>query len=124
MNPEVLVKHKFFICLILLFCFNISLNYPFYSYSNTSAPEIPQGTSSGVSFRLVGQVGGPTQAVAVRDSHAYVGIGMRMVVLDVSSHSSIQQVGETSVFDAFVTGVWLSVGQRLTSRQELLDFKQ
>lgn len=94
--------------LILLLCFNISLNYPFYPYSDTSAPEIPQGTSNGVSFKLVGQVGGPTQAVAVKDNHAYAGIGMRMVVLDVSSPSSIQQVGETSVFDEFVTGVAIS----------------
>lgn len=67
--------------------------------------QIWQNTASGMNLELVGQVGGPTQAVAVKGDYAYVGIGMRMVVLDVSNPSEIKQVGETAVFDDFVTGV-------------------
>ncbi len=101
-------KHEFFICFFLLIFYSSPLHF-----SSSYIPSIPdsqnwQNTANGISFNLVGQVGGPTQTVAVKDNYAYVGIGMRMVVLDVSNSSSIQQVGETSVFDGFVTGVFLN----------------
>ena len=36
-------------------------------------------------IELVGQIGGETNAVAVQGSYAYVGVGPRLVVVDVSS---------------------------------------
>ncbi len=104
----VYTKHKIFICLILLYCFSSSFNYYFHSPPETLVQQLFHDTANSISFKLVGQVGGPIQAVAVKDNYAYIGIGMRMVVLDVSNASSIQQVGETSVFDGFVTGVAIS----------------
>lgn len=100
-------KLKFFICLFLLFSAGSHLNYSFHYSYDVQKSRILQSTASSVSFKLIGQVGGPTQAVAVKDNYAYVGIGMRVVILDVSNTSSIQQIGETPVFDGFVTGVVL-----------------
>jgi len=61
-----------------------------------------------ISFRLVGQIGGPTQGVAVQGSYAYVGVGLRLVVLDVSNPSSLREVGATAPFPYFVEDVAVS----------------
>jgi hypothetical protein len=38
--------------------------------------------------KLVGQIGGATYAVAVRELYAYIGVGPRLVVLNMSSTSN------------------------------------
>jgi len=61
-----------------------------------------------MSFRLVGQIGGPTQGIAVQGNYAYVGVGLRLVVLDVSNPASLQEVGATTPFPYFVEDVAVS----------------
>jgi hypothetical protein len=58
---------------------------------------------------LVGQIGGPTKAVAVSGSYAYVGVGPRLVILNVSDPSAPRMVGQTeplpgAVWDVAVSG--------------------
>ncbi len=53
-------------------------------------------------WQVVGQIGGPTQAVAVQGNHAYVGVGLRLVVLDVSNPSTPTEVGSTTPFPYFI----------------------
>ncbi|MGD2179472.1 MAG: hypothetical protein PVG71_16835, partial [Anaerolineae bacterium] len=57
---------------------------------------------------LVGQVGGRTEGVAVQDDYAFVAVGLRVVVLDVSQPLTPTQVGSTTPFPAFVEGVTVS----------------
>ena len=66
--------------------------------------------SAGESFglKLVGQVGGATEAVAVRGNYAYVGVGLRLVVLDVSKPEQPVEVGATAPFPYFVQSLVLS----------------
>jgi parallel beta-helix repeat protein len=61
-----------------------------------------------LSWQVVGQIGGPTQGVAVQGSYAYVGVGLRLVVLDVSNPFSLQEVGATTPFPYFVEDVAVS----------------
>jgi hypothetical protein len=63
---------------------------------------------SASSWQMVGQVGGPTQAIAVQDDYAYTGIGLRLVVLDVSNPITPTEVGATVPFPHFVEGVVVS----------------
>jgi len=56
-------------------------------------------------WRMVGQIGGPTQAVAVQGNYAYVGVGLRLVVLDVSDPADLVEVGNTAPFPYFVEDV-------------------
>jgi hypothetical protein len=72
----------------------------------TSAAEDQQ-----TNWKLVGQVGGPTQAVAVQGNYAYVGVGLRLVVLDVSNPTALREVGTTAPFPYFVEGVIVSGSQ-------------
>jgi uncharacterized protein (TIGR03437 family) len=58
-----------------------------------------------LSLRMVGQIGGPTQAVAVQGNYAYVGVGLRLAVLDVSNPAAMREVGATAPFPHFVEGV-------------------
>ncbi|MBU1473154.1 MAG: T9SS type A sorting domain-containing protein [Bacteroidetes bacterium] len=60
-----------------------------------------------VDMRLepVGQIGGHTQAVAVEGDYAYVGIGLRVEVLDISDSTNPQQVGSTGMLDGFVSDI-------------------
>jgi parallel beta-helix repeat protein len=61
-----------------------------------------------VSLRLVGQIGGPTQGVAVQGGYAYIGVGLRLVVLDVSNPPELREVGATTPFPHFVEDVAVS----------------
>jgi hypothetical protein len=59
-------------------------------------------------WKMVGQIGGPTQGIAVQGGYAYVGVGMRLVVLDVSNPSDLREVGATQPFSQAVEDVALS----------------
>lgn len=59
-------------------------------------------------WQVVGQIGGPTSAVAVQGNYACVGVGLRLVVLDVSNPSTPTEVGATTLFPYFVEDVVIS----------------
>lgn len=65
-------------------------------------PEFPS------TWRVIGQIGGPTSAVAVRGTYAYVGVGLRLNVLDVTNPITPTEVGSTSPFPYFVEGLAIS----------------
>ena len=56
-------------------------------------------------WQVVGQIGGPTQAVAVQGDYAYVGVGLRLVVLDVTNPATPTGVGATAPFPYFVEDI-------------------
>lgn len=56
-------------------------------------------------IKQVGQIGGPTQAVAVQGNYAYVGMGLRLLVLDVSNPAAPQEVGATEPLGGFLKDV-------------------
>jgi hypothetical protein len=45
---------------------------------------------------MVGQVGGPIQAVAVEGNYAYVAIGPRLTILNIADASTPIEVGATA----------------------------
>ncbi len=51
---------------------------------------------------LVGQIGGITSAVATQGNYAYVGIGPRLVLFDISNPAHPRPVGQTPVFPRLV----------------------
>jgi len=57
------------------------------------------------SLKLAGQIGGPTQGVAIQGSYAYVGVGLRLVVLDISRPGSLAETGATRPFSCPVEDV-------------------
>jgi len=61
-----------------------------------------------MTWQVVGQIGGPTQAVAVQGDYAYVGVGLRLVVLDVSNPITLTEVGSTTPFPYFVEDIVVS----------------
>ena len=68
----------------------------------------PPATTGPVSLKVVGQIGGPVRAVAVQDNYAYVGVGLRMVVIDVSNPADVREVGATAPFEWHVEDVAVS----------------
>jgi len=73
----------------------------------TAAPVPAQSPPSG-GWQMVGQIGGPTQGVAVQGNYAYVGVGLRLVVLDISNPAALREVGLTAPFPHFVSDVAVS----------------
>lgn len=61
-----------------------------------------------VEMRVVGQLGGAVSSVALKAPHAYVGIGPRLAVLDVTNRGSPVFKGETSWFSDLVSAVSVS----------------
>ena len=56
---------------------------------------VPPGPSGPLSLEVVGQIGGPIKAVAVQSDLAFVGVGLRLSVLDVSDPTALREVGAT-----------------------------
>ncbi len=54
---------------------------------------------------LVGQLGGAVRAVAIRDNYAYIGVGPRLVILDISNPAQPAAVGQSVVLPGIVEGV-------------------
>ena len=65
-------------------------------------------TPSAVEF--VSQIGGASFAVAIDGTLAYVGVGPRLVILDVSNPAGPIVVGQTSLLPGIVTGVAVAPG--------------
>jgi parallel beta-helix repeat protein len=59
-------------------------------------------------WQVVGQIGGPTSAVAVQGDYAYVGVGLRLIVLDVTNPVTPTEVGSTTPFPYFVEDIAVS----------------
>ena len=74
-----------------------------------SGPTRPNETQEGSPGpQMVGQVGGRTEDVAVQGDYAYVAVGLRLVVLDVSDPTAPAEIGSTMPFSEFVEGVTVS----------------
>lgn len=56
-------------------------------------------------WRITSQVGGPITAVAARDSFAFVGIGSRVHIYDISDPASPREVGSTPAFGDRVSDI-------------------
>ena len=56
-------------------------------------------------FGIVGQIGGPTQAVAVAGNIAYVGVGSRLTALDTSTADAPREIGSSQPFGSAVQGI-------------------
>ena len=59
-------------------------------------------------LNLVGQIGGPIQGVAVRDSIAYVTVGPRLLVMEVSEAGALIELGGSPALNRFLTDVVVS----------------
>jgi hypothetical protein len=57
---------------------------------------------------LIGQWGGPSEAVAVQGNYVYLGSGPRVLVFDVSDQSNPALVGRTDPLPGFVLGISVS----------------
>lgn len=94
--------------------FTVSLSLLLIPAGATQKPEGRPGDAGNVqqlaeNVELVSQLGGSTHAVAVQGSYAYVGVGARLVVLDVSNPADPAVLGQTAVLldivrDIFVSG--------------------
>jgi hypothetical protein len=71
-------------------------------------PPVVAAPNSAEAWQMVGQIGGETKAVAVQGIYAYVGVGLRMIVLDISSLSTPTEVGSTPPFSYFVEDIAVS----------------
>jgi hypothetical protein len=59
-------------------------------------------------IELVGQIGGRPSAVAVQRNYAYLGVGPRLMVLDVSGPDNPTLVGQTAVLPNFVQDIYVA----------------
>ncbi|GEM_PF-2857804 len=74
------------------------------------APVVPparagRAVQPGLGVGLVGQIGGVTYAGAVQGGYAYIGVGPRLVVLNVADPAHPAMVGPTGVLPDVVEGV-------------------
>jgi hypothetical protein len=68
-----------------------------------SVVELPGTTAADAqNVELVGQIGGATLAVAVQGDYAYLGMGPRLVVLDISDPANPTMMGQSPVFPDIV----------------------
>jgi len=65
-------------------------------------------TGTQPAWQMIGQIGGPTQAVTVQGKYAYLGVGLRVIVLDVTDPTSPREVGSSPPFSDFVRDIAVS----------------
>lgn len=70
---------------------------------------LPSGVNPQM-LKLLGQHGGSSRAIAVKDGIAYTGQGPRLLALDVSKAADIQVIGQSEVLPGIVEGVELADG--------------
>jgi hypothetical protein len=73
-----------------------------------SIPSISAYPNPSKNLDVIGQVGGPTQGLAVQGKYAYIGVGPRLVVVDLTDPTNPHQVSATAMLDDFVRGVAIS----------------
>ena len=112
------IQFRFMISLALLLIFSLSTTsstalYPPQTLSGATEP-VTMGRNGGqrldstkriindqpeiqdaFNVEYIGQIGGVTFAVAVRDNYAYIGVGPCLVILDISNPSYPEEVGKT-----------------------------
>lgn len=76
------------------------------SLENAAHP--PRQFTDAHNVELVGHIGGATYTVAMQGNYAYIGVGPRLVILDISNPASPTVVGETSPLPGIVRDVVVS----------------
>lgn len=71
-------------------------------------PSASASTAQSANWGAIGQTGGPTQGIAVQGNYAYIGVGSRLVVVDITDPVNPHPIGATAPFDYFVQGVTVS----------------
>ncbi|MBN2462464.1 MAG: hypothetical protein JXB43_02560 [Dehalococcoidia bacterium] len=77
--------------------------------TDTSTPILPSNAET-ETFEVISQIGGPTQAVAIQGNYTYIGVGPRLVILDVANPSNLREVGSTLPFGGLVESITLGNG--------------
>ena len=73
-----------------------------------SAFSTTKAAPDAVSWQLTGQAGGPTQGIAVQDNYAYIGVGPRLEVMDISNPAAPHPMGASAPFSYTVQGLAVS----------------
>ena len=113
-----MAKHKYFpiaLVLIILFCSIFSLSTVTLA-ENPQIVEIDSGKETqresqnqqAQFLEYVAQIGGVTQAVAIDGSHAYIGVGPRLTILDISNPADPHPIGETDLLGGLVSDIVIS----------------
>lgn len=68
----------------------------------------PISTPVPLSVNLAGQIGGEVYAVTVQNNLAYIGVGPRLTILDVSDPSHPHVIGQTSVLAGVIQNITIS----------------
>jgi len=68
----------------------------------------PVQANDSLNVELVGQIGGSTKAVFVRDNYAYIGEGTRLVILDVSNPAQPKLLSKSPVLSDLVRDIFVT----------------
>jgi uncharacterized protein (TIGR03437 family) len=74
----------------------------------TTSAVVAAAQGSEPAWQLIGQIGGPTTAIATHGKYAYVGVGQRLIVLDVSNPATPHEVGNSAPFADSVRDIAVS----------------
>jgi hypothetical protein len=59
-------------------------------------------------LKVVGQIGGQTRSITVSGKYAYVGVGMIVMVLDISNPDNPSEIGSTQPFEGDIRDIAIS----------------
>jgi hypothetical protein len=88
----------------------------------TATPTEPAPPTSPASVEVIGQLGGPATAIAVRGSIGYAGVGARLVVLEAGDDGPVRTLAETPPVAGMIADIALD-GDRavlVTDQAELI----
>ncbi len=71
-------------------------------------PSASASLDPSVGWDMIGQAGGPTQGIAIQGNYAYIGVGPRVVVMDITNPINPHPVGASAPFPDFVQEITIS----------------
>ena len=71
----------------------------------TAPADADKTTQDAWNVEYVGQIGGITRTVALQGSYAYLGVGPRLIVLDISDPAMPVEIGKTEPFPSSIGGI-------------------
>lgn len=96
------MQNKFFFTLLSLVVILSAICPPL----ALQAAPLPQGTATPPSpITLVNQIGGGTFNVAIQGNYAYMGVGPRLVTLDITNSVNPVAIGQTEVMSNYITDI-------------------
>lgn len=114
------MKNKLFSIILGAILILSAIGSPITAQAFPPSRESPTATPSFIS--LANQIGGGTYSVTIQGNYAYMGIGPRLAILDITNPTNPSPIGQTEVISNYITDIEISGNYAYVTEKHLADW--